>query len=527
MSQEFSGRSDVFAKNGMVATSQPLATQAGIRILQSGGNAVDAAVAAAAVLDVVEPFSTGCGGDAFALIHNPGAKKPLSFNGSGRAGSLVSLEDLKEKGWTEMPLLGGAPVTVPGAIHLWFHLVEQQGSLEMSEVLTDAIQYAREGFPVSPIIARYWAGIIDRLQNDAARDIFTANGQAPLMGDKMRNKDLASVLERLSKEGVDAFYEGDIAEAIVNTVQKHGGFLTMEDMKSHRSLRTDPISTDYRGFRVFEHPPNSQGFAALEMLNLMEEYNISGYDSWAVERFHIMIEAKKLAYADLHQHCADPEFYNVPIAQLLSKEYSKTRAELIKMNEASESFSTGIPLGQDTVYLCAADNEGRAVSFINSLYIGFGSGLVVPDTGIKLQNRGNLFSLNPTHPNRYEPGKLPFHTIIPGALYEESHFHGVFGIMGGAHQAQAHAQFVSNIVDYDMSPQQAIDHPRFNHNQGPNTVAIEAGVPQTVQIELLRIGHTIVESPMTTFGGGQAILRNCDAWIAGSDHRKDGMAVGF
>jgi gamma-glutamyltranspeptidase/glutathione hydrolase len=237
----------VYAKKGMVASSQPLATQAGIRVLQSGGNAVDAAVAAAAVLDVVEPFSTGCGGDAFALIHTPGAKKPLSFNGSGRAGSLVSLEDLKEKGWAEMPLLGGAPVTVPGAMHLWFHLVEQHGSLEMSEVLADAILYAREGFPVSPIIAGSWAGIINGLLNDAAKDLFMLNGQAPLMGDTMKNKDLATAFERLSKEGVDAFYSGDIAEAIVNTVQKHGGFLTMDDMKSHRSLKTDPISTDYRG----------------------------------------------------------------------------------------------------------------------------------------------------------------------------------------------------------------------------------------------------------------------------------------
>ncbi|MHA2021709.1 MAG: gamma-glutamyltransferase family protein, partial [Candidatus Thorarchaeota archaeon] len=393
--------------------------------------------------------------------------------------------------------------------------------------LADAIHYAREGFPVSPIIARAWASIMDRLQNDAARDIFLPNGQAPLVGDTMKNRDLAAVFERLSKQGVDAFYKGDIAEAIVNTVQKHGGFLTVDDMKSHGSLETDPISTDYRGLRVYEHPPNGQGFAALEMLNLMEEHTISDYDSWAVERIHIMIEAKKLAYADLHQHCADPEFYKVPIPQILSKEYSRNRAKLIKMDEASKSFSSGIPLGQDTVYLSTADGDGRAVSFINSLYFGFGSGLVVPGTGIKLQNRGNLFSLNPDHPNRYEPGKLPFHTIIPGALYEEDSFHGVFGIMGGAHQAQAHAQFVSNIVDYSMSPQQAIDHPRFNHNQGPNTVAIEAGVPQTVQIELLRMGHTIMESPMSTFGGGQAILRDGSGWIAGSDHRKDGMASGF
>ncbi|MFW9802568.1 MAG: gamma-glutamyltransferase [Candidatus Thorarchaeota archaeon] len=527
MSHGFSGRSDVLAKNGLVATSQPLATQAGLKVLQAGGNAIDAAIAAAAVLDVVEPFSTGCGGDAFALIHMPGAKKPLSYNGSGRAGSLVSFEELQEKGWTEMPLLGGASVTVPGAMHLWFYLVERYGSLEMSEVLSDAIHYAREGFPVSPIIARSWAGNVDGLLNDAAKDIFMPNGKAPLVGDIMQNKDLATAFERLSKEGVDAFYAGDIAEAIVNTVQKHDGFLTMDDMKCHRSFKTDPISTDYRGLQVYEHPPNGQGFAALEMLNLMEEYNISGYDSLAVERFHIMIEAKKLAYADLIQHCADPEFYKVPIPQLLSKEYSRARAELIKMDEASDSFSTGVPLGQDTIYLCTADSDGHAVSFINSLYLGFGSGLVVPGTGIKLHCRGNLFSLDPAHPNRYEPGKLPFHTIIPGALYEGDCFHGVFGIMGGAHQAQAHAQFVSNIVDHEMFPQQAIDHPRFNHDQGTNTVAVEGGVPQTVQIELLRLGHTLVESPMAAFGGGQAILRSSSGWIGGSDHRKDGMAAGF
>ncbi|MFW9968338.1 MAG: gamma-glutamyltransferase family protein, partial [Candidatus Thorarchaeota archaeon] len=345
MSRNFSGRSDVFAKSGMVATSQPLATQAGLRILQKGGNAVDAAVAAAAVLDVVEPFSTGCGGDAFALIHQPGSKMPISFNGSGRAGSLVSLDALRGRGWEEMPLLGGAPVTVPGAIQLWWDLVDALGSLEMSEILLDAIRYAREGFLVSPIVAQAWASIVGRLQNDAARQVFTLNGQAPLMGDTMRNRNLADVFERLAREGVDSFYRGDIAEAIVSTVQKHGGFLTMDDMKSHRTVETSPIYTDYRGLCVYEHPPNSQGFAALQMLNLMEEYDIPAHDSLSVERYHIMIEAKKLAYADLHQHCADPEFYEVPIPQLLSKAYSKARSTLIKSDGAADSFATGIPLG--------------------------------------------------------------------------------------------------------------------------------------------------------------------------------------
>ena len=519
------GRSDIVAK-AVVAASEPLAAQAGLEIMRAGGNAVDAAVATAAVLDVTEPFSTGCGGDAFVLLHQPDAKRPLAFNGSGRAGSLVTLDTLIAKGWDKIPLRGGAPVTVPGAMHLWEYLVKRYGELEFAEVLAPAINYARNGFPVAPIISQYWSMLVPVLQNEEAKKVFTIDGRAPRMGEIMKNEGLANTFEKVAEGGANEFYDGDIAEKIVETIQKHGGFLTLRDMKRHSTEQTEPVSVEYNGVRVFEHPPNGQGFAALIMLNIMAELGSSQYGSRNAQRYHLMIEAKKLAYADLLAHNADPDFYDVPLETLLSEEYAKSRAKMVDTKRAMETPPTGIQTQGDTVYLATADANGMAVSFINSLYMGFGSGLVVPDTGIKLQNRGSLFSLDPEHPNRYDRGKRPFHTIIPGALYREE-FYGVFGIMGGAHQAQAHAQFVSNLVDYNMTPQEALDHPRFHHDQESNTVAIENGVPPYVQGELRRRGHRLIHETSAGFGGGQAILRLQSVWIAGSDHRKDGQAVGF
>lgn len=521
------GRSDVVAKDGMVATSQSLATQAGIRILQNGGNAVDAAVASAAVLDIVEPFSTGCGGDAFALIHLPGKKSPISINGSGRTGSLFTLDDLIEKQWTEIPIRGGPSVSVPGAMHMWFYAVQKYGALEFKEVLAPAINYARNGFPVSDIISQVWPSASSALINDYAKKLYSINGRPPMMGEIMKNKDLGDVFESVSNDGLQAFYSGKTAEAIVNLVQEHGGFLTLEDLESHETQETIPISTSYRGIDVFEHPPNGQGFAALIMLNLMEQFDISSLSSLSAERYHLMIEAKKLAYAELHQHNTDPSFYNIPLKKLLSKEYAKERVQLINSSKAMTDYKSGVPISSDTIYLATADGEGRAVSFINSLYRGFGSGLVVPGTGIKLQNRGSLMSLDPEHPNRFAPKKLPFHTIIPGALYKDNELHGVYGIMGGDHQAQAHAQFVSNLVDYDMGPQAAIDHPRFNHNHVQNVVGLEKGFPEEIRKRLGKMGHKLDDKPSPGFGGGQAILRLYDSWIAGSDFRKDGHAAGF
>ncbi|UCE11219.1 MAG: gamma-glutamyltransferase [Candidatus Thorarchaeota archaeon] len=521
------GRSDVIAKDGMVASSQPLATQAGIEILRNGGNAIDAAVAVAAVLDVVEPFSTGCGGDAFALLHLSGRKKPLSFNGSGRSGSLATIDDLLEKGWTDMPVRGGAPVTVPGAMHLWDFLVRKYGNLELKEVLSPSIHYAREGFPVSPLIADSWPHVLRVLINNAAKDTYTIDGRPPVAGETMRNPDLANVFEMVTEEGVSFFYEGETADAVSKTIQEHGGFVTPEDLARHETVETEPISTDYRGLEVFEHPPNGQGFAALIMLNIMEEFEFGKYSPFDADRYHIMIEAKKLAYADLHAHNADPDHMRVTMESLLSKDYSKGRSASIELYSSMDNTEPGIQTGHGTVYLATADSEGNAVSFINSLYMGIGSGLVVEGYGIKLQNRGNLFSLDPSHPNCYGPNKLPFHTIIPGALYSEGEFHGVFGIMGGAHQAQAHAQFVSNIVDCDMWPQQALDHPRFNHDQVTNQVAVESRAPIALFDSLGSRGHHLIDEKKSGFGGGQAILRLGDAWIAGSDLRKDGQAAGI
>jgi gamma-glutamyltranspeptidase/glutathione hydrolase len=522
-----SGRSDVVAKNGIVATSQPLATWAGLRILANGGNAIDAAIASAAVLDVVEPYSTGCGGDAFALVHLSGAKSPMSFNGSGRSGSLASLDEILEKGWEEIPILGGASVTVPGAVHLWCYLAMEFGNLEMREILEPAIGYARDGFPVTPIISEDWKFLVSRFQNDAARSVFTIDGRGPEIGETMKNPDLAKVFEQIAKDGPEAFYTGNVADAIVETVQEYGGFLSLEDLEKHETMETSPISIDYRGVEVYEHPPNGQGFAALEMLQIMEEFDFSKFPSVDSDRFHIMIEAKKLAYADLHQHNSDPTLYDVPLDTLLSSDYAKKRAQHIDMKQAMIPPETGLRLGEDTIYLSTADGEGNAVSFINSLYTGFGCGLVVPKTGIKLQSRGNLFSLDSEHPNCYAPNKLPFHTIIPGALYRNKQLLGVFGIMGGAHQAQAHAQFVSNLLDHNMSPQWAMDHPRFHHTHETNDVGLEPGLPFSTIDSLKKRGHSIIEKPDYAYGGGQVILRLHDSWIAGSDRRKDGMAAGF
>ncbi|MFX0065638.1 MAG: gamma-glutamyltransferase [Candidatus Hermodarchaeota archaeon] len=526
--RRWTGRSDVIAKEGMVASSQPLATQTGIKILREGGNAIDAAVATAAVLDVVEPFSTGCGGDVFALIHLPNAKQPIGINGSGGAGSLATLENLLEKGWTKIPMRGGAPVTVPGAMHAWAYIVEKFGQLEFKEVLAPAVKYAYEGFPISPVIAEVWKVLVpDVLINEDALRIFSVQGRAPKRGEIVKNPELAQVFTTVGEEGVDAFYNGKIARAIIETIQEHGGFLTLEDLAKHETKETKPIGVNYRGMDVYEHPPNGQGMAALEMLNIMEEFDWSKYSSLDAFRYHIMIEAKKLAYADLHQFNADPEFFNVPLETLLGKKYANQRAKLIDLSKAMALPNPGLKLGEDTIYLAAADSEGRAISFINSLYMGFGSGLVAKGTGIKLQNRGALFSLDPKHPNKYEPEKKPFHTIIPGALYKEKTFYGVFGIMGGSHQSQAHAQFVSNIVDHQMSPQEALEHPRFHHEQTPNTLALENGIPPHIQGTLRKLGHDIVHETMANFGGGQAIFALKSAWIAGSDPRKDGQAAGF
>lgn len=525
--RQATGRSDVLAPRAMVATSQPLATQAGISILKEGGNAVDAAIASAAVLDVVEPFSTGCGGDAFALVHIPDQKKPLSYNGSGRSGSLATLDSLLSQGLTEMPERGGPTVNVPGAMHLWYTLQKEHGNLEMSDVLKYAIGYAKNGFLVSPVISEQWKYTYPVLRGEEARHVFTIEGLPPSVGTQMRNPELAKVFSQVGREGLGVFYNGWIAEAIVKTVQEDGGFLTLEDMAAHRTEVTNPISTSYRGLDVYEHPPNGQGFAALAMLNIMERFSFDDYTSTSAERYHIMIEAKKLAYDDLYRHNADPDFYEVPLEPLLSKEYAKDRATSISLKSTLDTNNLPMRQGTDTVYFCTADANGMAVSFINSLYMGFGSGLVAQGTGIKLQNRANLFSLDPLHPNCYAPRKRVFHTIIPGALYRDGTFVGVFGIMGGSHQAQAHAQFVSNLVDYNMSPQEALDHPRFHHEQVPNTVAVEDGLTNDVQPALQKLGHQMVPASRFGFGGGQAILQLESGWIAGSDYRKDGQASGF
>jgi gamma-glutamyltranspeptidase/glutathione hydrolase len=426
-----------------------------------------------------------------------------------------------------MPTRGGAPVTVPGAMHLWHTLVKQLGQLEFKDVLAPAIHYAREGFPVSPRVSSAWKDAVFYLRNKEALAIFAPNGVGPEAGQVMYNKDLAKTLDTVGSEGIEAFYGGAIAEAAAETIQSHGGFVSVDDMKSHATRETVPVESSYRGVRVFEHPPNSQGFAAQLMLNIMATFDMSQLTSLDAERYHIMIEAKKLAYADLELHNADPDFYRAPIDKLLSNEYAKRRAGLVDLKKAMDVPESGINKVSDTVYLATADGEGRAVSFINSLYMSFGSGLVVPGWGIKLQNRGALFSLDQSHPNCYWPGKLPFHTLCPGAIYDDEGLLGVFGIMGGDHQAEAHAQYVSNVIDYHMFPQEAIDHPRFHHDQHSNTVSLEPGMAPAAMKDLHKRGHSLVQDSTSEFGGGQAIVRSHDVWIAGSDRRKDGQASGY
>jgi gamma-glutamyltranspeptidase/glutathione hydrolase len=365
------------------------------------------------------------------------------------------------------------------------------------------------------------------LRNEDAKRIYNPDGYIPKVGDVMTNLDLAKTFATVAREGMEVFYSGDIAKAIVETVQEDGGFITLEDLANHETSKTKPISSEYRGLEVYEHPPNGQGFAALIMLNIMEQFDFSNHDPLSSERYHLMVEAKKLAYDDLHRHNADPDYYEAPMDGLLSKKYAKSQSSLIDSSSVLDTTDIPHRQGPDTVYLCTADSDGNAVSFINSLFMGIGSGLVAKGTGIKLQNRANLFSLDPEHPNCYAPKKRPFHTIIPGALYQDRDFYGVFGIMGGDHQSQAHAQLVSNLVDYDMPPQEAMDHPRFQHNQIPNTLELERGIPSNVHDRLQGLGHKLIEESIWGFGGGQIILRLDEAWIAGSDHRKDGQAAGF
>jgi gamma-glutamyltranspeptidase/glutathione hydrolase len=531
---QFTGRrSAVMAPNGMVATSHPLASRTGTQILENGGTAADAAVATAAVLNVVEPHMTGIGGDMFALTQFDGEYRAL--NGSGRAPAAADLETYRERtdaekaGEPVMPTEGGLPVTVPGALDGWVTLLEKYGNFDLADVLRPAIGYAEGGVPVSEYVSRQWAHATERIAEfDASSKTFLDGTRPPAPGERFANPTFAETLERLARDGPESFYGGEIGEAIVEAVRDHGGALSLSDLESHKSTWEEPISTEYGGIEVLEHPPNGQGIIALEALNLAEELGIDP-DPENEARLHRLIEATKLAFADGYHHVSDPAHIEIPTETMLSPEYASERAG--EIGEQARTYDARADEHANTVYLSVVDPDGNAVSFINSIYMSFGSGLTAG--GFALQNRGHSFRLDTDHANAIAPEKRPFHTIIPAMLREDGEFRASWGVMGGSMQPQGHLQVVANMVDSGLNPQAALDAPRFRWLDR-NRVALETErIPDEVVEGLCERGHEIVEedgffADGGHWGGGQFIYRTDEGTlIGGSDPRRDGQAIGF
>lgn len=526
------GRSTVYAPHGVVATSQPLASTTALAVLRDGGNAIDAAVAAAAVLSVTEPHMTGIGGDMFAIIWLAKEKKLVALNASGRAGSLMTRETLQARGFRSGSQQGAMSVTVPGALAGWDMLVRTHGRRTLAQALQPAIGYARDGFPVSPIIAAQWANETAFLQKDpGAAATFLPGGHAPKAGEWFRNPDYAHTLETIAKGGISTFYGGAIGQRIVNRLTELNGFLTLDDLRKNKPNWVTPISVPFKGYRVWELPPNNQGIAALEMLRILEPYDLKAMGHNSPAYLHHLIEAKKLAYADLDRFVGDADHLAMPAERLLTDEFIAERRSHMDPARAHERVDPGpVRTKSETIYLTVADAEGNMVSFINSNYDYFGSGVVVPGTGFALHNRGAGFTLTPGLPNTVAPGKRPFHTLIPGFVtrtvdgHEEPYMS--FGLMGGGVQAQGHVQFLLNYFVFGMDLQAAIDAPRFRHYDGQR-VAFEAPIGDSVRAALTAMGHVLIEQPTIAFGGAQAIVRLPKGYAAASDPRKDGMAVGY
>jgi gamma-glutamyltranspeptidase/glutathione hydrolase len=524
----------------MAATSQPLATATAIRVLQDGGNAIDAAIAANAVLGLVEPTSCGLGGDLFAIVWDAKTKKLYGLNASGRAPLSATIELYRSKGYADIPNKGPLSWSVPGCVSGWEALRSKFGTKPYSDTLAYAIKYADEGFPVSEIIASGWRASQRSLSRvPSAAETWFPDGQGPRAGDVFKNPRLAKTLRMIAERGADAYYKGPIADAIVAYSQSVGGLFSKEDFSRHTATWVDPVSTNYRGYDVWELPPNGQGIAALQMLNLMEPYDLKAMGPQSAEWLHILIEAKKLAYEDRAKYYADPDFVKVPVAELISKSYAKKRATLLDANHAGDHPTAGEPKGADTIYMTVVDGDFNSVSLIQSNYEGFGSDHAASDLGFGLQNRGCLFALDPNHANRLEPGKRPFHTIIPAFVTKDGKPWLSFGLMGGDMQAQGHAQVLSDIIDFGMDVQDAADAPRFYHvgsstptghsAKGAGTVALESGIGPEVRKALEAKGHTIVNLRGGAYGGYQAIRIDTErgVLIGGSDPRKDGGAMGY
>lgn len=532
----FATRSEVIAQHGMACTSQPLATQVALDILKQGGNAIDAAIAANACLGLMEPTGNGIGGDLFAIVWDAETKQLYGLNASGRSPKDLTLAWFKENGHDKIPAFGSLPVSVPGCVDGWFELHGKFGELTMEEILSPAIQYAREGFPVSELIAWYMQRSARFLSKyPGFSEVYMPNGKAPEKGQIFKNPFLGNTLEKIAKGGRAAFYEGEVAQTIADYIKEQGGFLSYDDMKSHRSEWIDPVSINYRGYDVWELPPNGQGIAALQMLKILEGYDIAsmGFDS--PEYWHLLVEAKKLAFEDRAKYYADPAFNEIPVAELLSDEYAVERRQLIS-ERAARSYEPGLLKDGDTIYLTVADEEGNMVSLIQSNFRGMGSGMTPPGLGFILQDRGELFTLEEGHFNTYEPAKRPFHTIIPAFITKDGEPYVSFGLMGGAMQPQGHTQIVVNLVDFGMNLQEAGDAPRINHGGSSQPTGEEMTNGGYLQMEstfdydviraLMYKGHRI-RYALGPYGGYQAIMRKNGVYYGASESRKDGQAAGY
>lgn len=535
----FATRSEVIAQNGMVATSHPLASQIGIDILKSGGNAIDAAIAANAAIGLMEPTGNGIGGDLFAIVWSAKDQKLYGLNASGRSPKNLTLDYFLENNYSKIPAYGPLPVSVPGCVDGWFELHERFGSLEMQKLLEPAISYAENGFPVTELVAHYMQLSSKRFRSyPNFTETYCINGNAPQKGDVFRNPDLANTLKTIARKGRKGFYEGPVAKTIAQFIKDQGGFLTYNDLKTHTSEWITPVSTNYRGYDVWELPPNGQGIAALQILNLLEGYDIKSMGFGSATYIHHFVEAKKIAFADRAKYYADMAFNNIPVSKLISKDYANSRRNKIQPQRAMRQASAGNLEDGDTIYLTTADKDGNMVSLIQSNYRGMGSGMVPTGLGFMLQDRGELFALDKNHYNAYEPDKRPFHTIIPAFITKDGEPYISFGLMGGAMQPQGHAQIVINLIDFGMNLQEAGDAPRIRHasNQQPTggqmtnggELALETGFDYEVIRTLMRYGHTVITSP-GSFGGYQAILKDHEkgVYFGASESRKDGCAIGY
>ena len=534
---DFASRSEVLASNGMAATSHPLATQTAISVLKNGGNAIDAAIAANAVLGLVEPTGCGIGGDLFAIVWSADDKKLYGLNSSGPAPINISIEEITSKGLDAIPPYGPLPVTVPGAVAGWVELHKRFGIMDFNLLFQNAIEYAEKGFPVTEVVAYYLKLSSEKfIDYPNFKKTWMPNGKIPSKGEIFKNPYLARTYKKIAQSYGEDFYKGNLAKEIVSFINNQGGYFSLEDLSEFKPEWIDPVSTNYRGYDVWELPPNGQGIAALQMLNILENYNIKDLGFGSAEYIHLFTEAKKIAYEDRALYYADPNFSDIPLKTLISKEYAKERLKLIDLTKSSKSYNAGLLEEGDTIYLTVADKYGNMVSLIQSNYRGMGSGMVPNDLGFMLQDRGEMFSLDPNHMNSLIGGKRPFHTIIPAFITKNNKPLVSFGLMGGAMQPQGHAQIVINLIDFKMNLQEAGDAPRIRHAGSSQPtgekmtdggyLSLEKGISAEEILKLEKLGHKF-QYDLGGFGGYQAIMLKDNVYIGASESRKDGHASGY